>query len=260
MGPPPLTPPFDVLAVRPFSFYPAILNIEHNEWLYRKATWAEFLVYNPKMNLELWIPRRFLGEISSVEDPVIIVGLVKELEYKGGAVWPYQRRVIQMPVAVNAPVTPPPPEPRAEPAPVIGIRVASATDSRILKLIGAMMTIGIVAFFLVWNFYREGVLKPRIDYRLRDTDYLTLTAHDDYWAVVHKLGPPARDRWQNESGELQYRALSYPQRSYTVILMGTDRRTATYIGTMDQDWNPVHSVQFRSGTTTFSMLRSLKRF
>lgn len=260
MSLPPLTPPFDILAVRPFSFYPAILNIEHNEWLVRKATWSEILVYNTKMDLEIWIPRRFVGEISSVDDPVLIVGLVKEVEYKGGAVWPYQRRVIQMPVAVNAPVAVPQPAERSEPAPVIGIRVASATDSRILKLIGAVMVIGVFSFFVVWNFYREGVLRPRVNYTLRDTDYLELTAHDDYWGVVQKLGNPTSDHWRSESGEIQYRALYYQPRSYVVILMGTDRRSATYIGTLDQDWNPVHSVQYRSGTTTFSMLRSLKRF
>ncbi|HWC01028.1 MAG TPA: hypothetical protein VG672_30180 [Bryobacteraceae bacterium] len=256
----PLTPPFDTLAVRPFSFYPAILNIEHNEWLVRKSTWSEILVYNTKMDLEIWIPRRFLGEISSVDDPVLIVGLVKELEYKGGTVWPYQRRVIQMPVAVNAPVSAPAPVDRSEPAPVIGIRVASATDSRILKLIGTVMVVGVLSFFLVWNFYREGVLKPRVNYTMRDTDYLSLTARDDYWGVVQKLGQPAQDHWRSEAGEIQYRALYYPSRSYIVILMGTDRRSVTYIGTLDQDWNPVHSVQYRSGTTTFSMLRSLKRF
>ncbi len=260
MSLPPLTPPFDTLAVRPFSFYPPILNVEHNEWLFRKGTWSEILVYNPKTEQEVWIPRRFLGEISSVEDPVIIVGLVKELEYKGGAVWPYQRRVIQMPVAVNAPVTPAPPEVRSEPAAVVGIRVESATDSRILKLIGTVLAVGILAFLLVWNFYREGVLRPRVNFTMRDTSYLELNSHDDYWAVVQKLGQPAQDHWQTESGEIQYRALYYPQRSYIVILMGTDRRTATYIGTLDENWNPVHSVQFRSGTTTFSMLRNLKRF
>ena len=80
---------------------PPILNIEHNEWLFRKATWSEILVVNCKTSNEIWIPRRFLGEVSRIEDPVLIVGLNRELEYKAGAVWPYQRRVIEMPVAVG---------------------------------------------------------------------------------------------------------------------------------------------------------------
>src|SRR5206468_5529562 len=118
MSIPPIPPPLEHLGARPFSFYPAILNIEHNEWLYRKATWSEVLVYNVKTNEEIWIPRRFLGELSRIEDPVVIVGLVKELEYRSGAVWPHQRRVIEMPVAVgDRPHVAS--SPRFEPAPVV---------------------------------------------------------------------------------------------------------------------------------------------
>src|SRR6187551_210378 len=54
-----LPPPYDQLGHRPFSFYPAIVNIEHNEWRLRKATWSEFLVLNTKTAEEIWIPRRF---------------------------------------------------------------------------------------------------------------------------------------------------------------------------------------------------------
>ena len=32
---------------------------------FRKATWSEVLVYNVKTNEEIWIPRRFLGEVST---------------------------------------------------------------------------------------------------------------------------------------------------------------------------------------------------
>ena len=31
------------LGKRPFSFYPPVLNIEHNEWLFERATWSEVL-------------------------------------------------------------------------------------------------------------------------------------------------------------------------------------------------------------------------
>src|SRR5258708_7603857 len=103
MASPPIPPSLDHLATRPFSFYPPILNIEHNEWLFRKATWSEIQVMNVKGGAEVWIPRRFIGEVSRINDPVSIVGLNRELEFKGGTVWPYQRRVIQMPMAVNAP-------------------------------------------------------------------------------------------------------------------------------------------------------------
>src|SRR5579864_3828993 len=118
MSSPPIPPSLDHLATRPFSLYPPIINIERNEWLYRRATWSEILVVNCKSGEEIWIPRRFLGEVSRVDDPVLIVGLTKELEYKAGSVWPYQRRVIEMPLAVGGgPAAPAEPE-RTERAPV----------------------------------------------------------------------------------------------------------------------------------------------
>ena len=96
MASPPIPPQLDHLVTRPFSFYPAIVGIEHNEWLYRKANWSEIMVVNCKSGAEIWISRRFIGEVSRVDDPVLIVGLNRELEYKGGMVVPFQRRVIEM--------------------------------------------------------------------------------------------------------------------------------------------------------------------
>src|SRR5262252_3417792 len=137
MSPPPIPPSLEHLVTRPFSFYPAILNIEHNEWLFRKATWSEILVVNCKTGNEIWISRRFIGETSRIDDPVLIVGLNRELEYKAGAVWPYQRRVIEMPVAVGGTSTAPPPRApeRSSPAPIVGIRLES-NDKRIVRMIG----------------------------------------------------------------------------------------------------------------------------
>ena len=96
-----MPPGFEQIGNRPFSFYPPVVNVEHNEWHYRKATWSEVLVVNAKTALEVWIPRLYIGEISRIEEPVVILGLSKELEYKGGQVWPYVSRVIEMPRAVN---------------------------------------------------------------------------------------------------------------------------------------------------------------
>ena len=96
-----MPPGFEQIGNRPFSFYPPVVNIEHNEWHYRKATWSEVFVVNAKTGLEIWIPRLYIGAISRIEEPVVIVGLSKELEYKGGQVWPYVRRIIEMPRAVN---------------------------------------------------------------------------------------------------------------------------------------------------------------
>jgi hypothetical protein len=129
--PAPLIPtPLEQLAHRRFSFYPAIVNVEHNEWLFRRSDWDEIRVMNTKTHEELWIPRRFLGGVASTEEPVVIVGLVKELEYREGEVVPLVRRVIEMPRAVARAVndTPRPSDfapPTRRPAPVVGIRLES---------------------------------------------------------------------------------------------------------------------------------------
>ena len=263
MSSPVIPPPLEALRNRPFSFYPAILNVEHNKWQYRKATWSDVLVVNARTGQEIWIPRRFLGEISRIEDPVVIVGLLKELEYKEGAVWPYQRRVIEMPIAVGASVRPPSPAQQTGPAPVVGIRLESNPESHILRIIGGALVLGIVAAYVAVNFYRDSVLRPRIAYMAKDRTYLSLTAQDDYGAVVRKLGAPAHDRWQSPAGGTRYRALSYPDRACTIILMATEGNDAsnhaTYIGTLDANWNPVHSAALSKGDAG-ALLRSLPRF
>src|SRR5271156_7118916 len=118
----PIPGSFENLRPRPFSFYPPIVNVEHNQWLLRRANWTDFQVINTKTKDELCVPRRFVGEGALVEEPVMIVGLVKELEYHEGVVLPHVRRVIEMPRAVNASgpgrVMGPP-----RIAPVVGIRV-----------------------------------------------------------------------------------------------------------------------------------------
>ena len=107
----PIPPRLDELGDRLFSFYPPVIGVDHNEWSFLQSNWAEILVRNPKSGIEIWIPRSYVGEISKIEDPVMIVGLKKELEYKSGAVWPYKRRVIPMPAnPVSA-------SPRSGPAP-----------------------------------------------------------------------------------------------------------------------------------------------
>ncbi|HET9320678.1 MAG TPA: hypothetical protein VFO27_12915 [Bryobacteraceae bacterium] len=246
------------LGSRPFSFYPPILNIEHNEWLFRRGTWSEILVLNSRSNLEVWIPRRFLGEISQIEDPVVIVGLVKELEYKAGAVWPHQRRVIEMPIAVGE--NPRPTASGDAPAPVIGIRAQSITDSRMGKLVGLTILVGVVGSVIAVSLFREGPLRPRMAYGTGDQGYLELTHGDDYYAVVRKLGKPGQDHWQSDTGAIQFRSLWYPARGYFVILMGDTRASVRYIGAMDASWRPVHDVELRTGGSTSSTLRELKKF
>ena len=262
MASPPIPPSLEHLATRPFSFYPPIINIEHNEWLFRKATWSEILVVNCKSGTEVWIPRRFMGEVSRVDDPFLIVGLTRELEYKAGSVWPYQRRVIEMPLAVGG-LPLPPGEANADrggPAPIVGIRLESS-DKRIFKLIGSALAIAILLYVLAVNLNRIGEIRQRtVTYSTVDQQFLELSPRDDVLEVTQKLGKPSSDHWQTESGTIQYRALGYPERGYTVILMGKDRASARYIGTLDSKWNPIHSAEMKVGGTTSSLLRSLNPF
>lgn len=145
--PGPLIPtPFDQIGRRPFLFYPAIVGIEHNEWILRRITSSEVQVANTKTSEELWIPRRFLGEVSAIEDPFLIAGLIQELEYQAGEVLPHRRRVIQMPRAVNGSAAIPSRAPvSVGRAPVIGIRVETGPTSRTGKRLLTWIVAGILA-------------------------------------------------------------------------------------------------------------------
>ena len=173
--PGPLIPtPFDQIGRRTFLFYPPIVGIEHNEWTLRRITSSEVQVVNAKTAEDLWIPRRFLGEVSAIEDPFLIAGLVKELEYKAGAVIPHVRRVIEMPRAVNGSASIPFRAYRPEgPASVVGIRVetgiSSKTGKRLLTwLVAAILTcIAIAEALIVFGGHRRAIheYRPGRDHR-----------------------------------------------------------------------------------------------
>jgi hypothetical protein len=253
MAAPPVPPSLDEIGQRPFSFYPSIIGIDRNEWAYRRATWSEILVYNPQQNLELWIPRRFFGEVSRIDEPVVIVGLNKELEYRGGMVLPHERRVIEMPLAVNE-------SPRAgvvpeaiRPAPVTGIKLEGGAESRVGRMMLAAIAAGILACIVVVLFLRDG---KRVSYEAVVQSDVGFTTSDDYWSVVNRLGKPAEERWRSDQGEIQYRLLSYPQQNLMVILMGPDRKDMHYVGSFDRDWHVVHSTNPDIGR----VLHTLRRF
>lgn len=259
MAVPPAPPPLEALGPRPFSFYPAIGNIAHNEWLYQRATWSEILIRNTKTAEEIWVPRRLLGEISRIDEPVAIVGLTKEMEYRAGALWPVIRRVIEMPLAVNDTARAGAPA-EAKPAPVVGIRTSDGAESRIGRLVLVGISVAILACVLVVSLYRGEIIGSRIVYSpILQTD-IPLTNRDDYYAVVRELGPPQEDRWKSDKGEFQYRLLGYPKRGFAVILMGADRKEAHYVGAMDKNWNPVHTVQLPGNGNSYSILHHLPRF
>jgi hypothetical protein len=258
MSIPPIPPPLEHLGNRKFSFYPPIVNIERNEWTYRQATWSEILVTNAHSGQEVWVPRRFLGEVSRIDDPVLIVGLNKELEYSAGAVWPHRRRVIEMPIAVNdrpAPVLAKTDAPKA-PAPVIGIKL-EPTEARVGKMVAGVLTVSVVGCMVIATIARQSQFRQRATYIAHDQSYFELNRDDDYFGVVRKLGEPSSDRWSAESAAVQYRVLGYPTRGYTVVLFGADRRSARYIGTLDAQCNPVHGITYPDGGSSSAMLRSV---
>jgi hypothetical protein len=257
MPAPPIPPPFEQLGHRSFSFYPAIVGIDHNEWRYKQSTWSEVLVVNAKTDSELWVPRRFLGEIAKIEEPVMIWGLVKELEYKAGVLVPHVRRVIEMPRAVNdypRPAEPPIPGP----APVVGISLEPGTETRIGRLIGAVLLLGITATAVFVGVYRNVSSGESVEIKAILQSSLGLSSQDDYHAVVRKLGTPRADRWRDATGEVQYRLLEYADKN--VILMGRDRNAAVYIGALDPQWNVIDSVELPGGVQTYRMLDNLPRF
>ena len=204
----------------------------------------------------MWIPRRFLGEISLIEDPVVIVGLVKELEYRSGAILPHQRRVIEMPLAVgdrpHSPVTP-----RPEPAPVVGIRLEPGAETRVGRLILGALLAGVIGTLAVVMATREGAPRAKFAYPSADSALLDLNTRDDYFSIVHKLGPPAGDNSTTRGGDLEFRSLWYPQRSCYVVLMSEPNAAQC---TTSARWIKIGTCRHSVNADTASMLRGLPKF
>lgn len=247
------------LAGRPFAFYPPIHNLEHNEWQLRKATWSELVAVERRTGQELTVPRRFVAEVSDTGDAFVIVGLARELEFRDGAVWPHRRRVIEMPMAVGVNPGPAPVTVRSSPAPVVAISLESPRDSRYVKVVGAGLLLALAACLHVTalNLMHTGVGRQRATL-VSDHSYLDLNGADRYQDVVAKLGEPAADQWTPASAGLRYRALSYPVRHFTAILLGTERDSAAYIGSMDSAGRVIHSVPLAAGGTTYPLLRNFR--
>jgi hypothetical protein len=159
MASPPIVPSLFHLAARPFSFYPAIAGVAHNEWRLRKATWQDWLVVNSRTSEELSIPRRFVDEVSSTDHPVLIVGLLRELQCRNGVALPFERRVIEMPLAAGA-ENDPRLQPRSGgPAPVIGIRLEPRRRNRVFQLVGGALAMAIFIYIATANLIRTAVAR-----------------------------------------------------------------------------------------------------
>jgi hypothetical protein len=242
----PLPTPLQHLGGRRFSFYPPIRNLEPNEWLYRRATWSECVVVNARSGEEVWVPRIFLGEVSRIDEPVMIVGLNRQLEWRSGKIIPLERRVIEFPVAGNDTDAPSRPGP---PAPVINIRLEPKPEARAWKWIGVAAILGAVGFTIVADVARQ------TPWRQRAGSYLQLGADDDYASTVRKLGAPARAGSRAAEARV-FRSLTYTARRYSVILMGSTKDDARYIGTVDLHGRVLDAVRLPDGTSGESLLNS----
>lgn len=249
----PLPLHLEELGNRRFSFYPPILGVEQNEWIYSRATWSEMLVINAATGAEIWVPRRFVGEVSRVDEPVLIVGLHKELEFKGGTVMPHQRRVVQMPRPPKAVDE----QSSTEPAPVVSIRLEHSTDVKAGRMVVVVLVLGVVACSIIAGVARNSRVRPKNDFTQIDQTYLQLSRTDDYYSVVQKLGRPASERSSVAPGGLAYKALEYPNRHFTVILMGRTQAEELYLGTVDPSHRVLDSARFPGGGDGAAMLRAL---
>ena len=133
-------------------------------------------------------------------------------------------------------------------------------ETRIGRLILGTLMVGVLGTLGVVMVTREGTPRARINYANGDSALLDLSVRDDYYSIVSKLGSPATDHSITKAGDLEFRSLWYPQRSYYVILMGAERNNLRYIGAMDKDWRVMHSVALPGGVSTASMLRELQKF
>lgn len=258
----PYPPPLDQLAEREFSFHPSVGNLETNLWRLIDANWSEFLVENQGDQTQVWVPRRYLGEVSASDRPVMIVGLNRSLDYKAGQVWPVQKRVIEMPrlpagepvgeadVATNS---------RAESMLGRGFHLDSS-EKKVGKLILFALAGSVLFVALVIFYYRGMESGEMVSYKPVVQESLGLGPEDDYFAVVRKLGTPHADRWKAEGDSLQYRVLEFPGRNLNVILAGSERKRALYVGALDRDWKVVDSVNQKGGSNTYRVLSKLSRF
>lgn len=242
MASPPIPPALIQLAARPFSFYPPIAGIEPNQWILRQADWQSLVVSNTRNGVEITIPRKYVGEFSEVGDPVVIVGLLRELQYAEGEVRPRAHQVIEMPIAVGERVAAPQSHPhRISPAPVIGIRLETHRNRKAYKIAGGAIAATLFLFAVTSNLDWVGDTWQRFTAPRRST-YLSLSPGDTYETVVRKIGRPLASRSSTQNGR-EYRALVY--RRFTALL------SPGYIGTFDTNWHPL---------TSGPELRGIQRF
>lgn len=255
-------PPLDQLAGREFSFYPSVGSIETNLWKLVEANWSEFLVENVSDQIQIWVPRRYLGDVSASDRPVMIVGLNRSLDYKAGQVWPVQKRIIEMPRVPSGETLPVAEGSKSgSPAnpPGSSFRLDDS-ERKVGRLIFVVLVGGLLlvaAVIAVFRGVRSGDL---VAYKAVVQESLGLGPEDDYFSVLRKLGQPEGDRWKAEGESFQYRILEYPKQNLNIILAGRERKQALYVGSLDSEWKVVDSVNQKGGSNTYRVLARLPRF
>jgi hypothetical protein len=250
----PIPPAFERLGGRRFSFYPAILRVPSNEWTFRHATWNEVMVRNAANGRDLWISRRFLGELSENDSPILVVSLLEKLELRDGGVYPCRPRVIEMPLSDASPVGE-----RAAPAPVISIRLEGKNETRASRMAGGAVALGVLGCLAVVGYSLEGgnVRRGAVVASL-DKTYLALNGADTYPSVVQALGAPDRERWVVTPSGNRIRLLDYPDRGFQAVLVpqlgGPDR----YAGSVDERGHILQSVVMPRGGLSTPILRDLQ--
>jgi hypothetical protein len=169
--------------------------------------------------------------------------------------------VIEMPRAVNN--SPRPPLAAPEPgrlARVVGIRVESEPESRTGRVLFGTVAAGILTCVVAMAVIRAGPAASRA--RLFSTSAriaLPFTAGDDYLAIISRIGRPSWDRTQSAPNGQEVHLLRYPERSYTLVLLGSDRDHAHYAGALARG-RVIHSVILSDGRDSASVLARLLSF
>jgi hypothetical protein len=153
---------------------------------------------------------------------------------------PVRRGVIAMPLARERVV---PVWKRASaPASVVAIRVEHPRPSRVLRALKGSLAIGFVACLAVVFLVRDAHLAKAFGWASASTRPLPLSAGDDYFAVVNKMGHPSSDRWIETRDGGGIRRLTYLRQRLSVILAGETRESAVYLRTFGRDGSIVHSA------------------
>jgi hypothetical protein len=252
----------DEVGRRRFAFYPSILNAEPNEWMVTGASWSDVQVVNTRTGNRLSVPRQYIGAIPHADDPILIVGLTKALEYREGAVWPRVKRIIEMPLAANDSGNPFRMEYRrpSGPAPVVGIKLENNPDSRTGRILVGVGISAVVMSMLAVGVFSGWISTGHAGIRASWQASPGFTAQDDYASIVRRLGPPAGERWLSGSNHTEFRALAYPGQKITIILMSERGEDAHYLATMNADWHVLHSVPAQNHSNSQALLRSLPRY